>query len=230
MNKITFSIILLALVFALVACGGASTTNTAVSDGTSSGNTTGELSLPTQLLIGTLKLEGTDLAVGAQQASELLPLWQAYNELMTSDTAAQAEIDAVVTQIQETMTTQQLQAITDMKLTRQDEFSIMQELGLVNNRPEVSGTPGASSDRVFQGDAPDAGGGIIITGGGPSGGAGVYPGASGDPATMGGGQQLDPGQIATLQAGSNQSGGASIQIPTSLLNALIELLQKKVQP
>jgi hypothetical protein len=235
MKKVTFSIIMLALVFALVACGKASTTNTAVSDGTSSGNTARELSLPIQLLIGTLKLEGTDLAVDAQQASALLPLWQAYNELTTSDTAAQAEIDAVVAQIQETMTPQQVQAITDMKLTQQDEFSIMQELGLVTNRPEASGTPGASSGRVFQGDAPGAGGGIIITGegpggypgGGPSGGTGGYPGAGGVP---GGGQGFDPQQMATAQAGRAQSSGTSERIPTPLLNALIDLLQKRAQP
>ncbi|PJH74752.1 MAG: hypothetical protein CO064_10305, partial [Anaerolineae bacterium CG_4_9_14_0_8_um_filter_58_9] len=76
---------------------------------------------------------------------ELLPLWQEYNELTRSDTAAQAEIDAVVAQIQETMTPQQVQAITDMKLTQQDEFSLMQELGLVTSRPNASGTPQASS-------------------------------------------------------------------------------------
>jgi len=229
MKKITFSIIMLALVFALVACGGASTTDTVVSDGTSSGNTARELSLPTQLLIGTLKLEGTDLAVDAQQASDLLPLWQAYNELMTSDTAAQAEIDAVVSQIQETMTPQQVQAITDMKLTQQDEFSIMQELGLVANRPEASGTPGASSGRVFQGDAPDADRGFIITGGGPSDypGGGPSGGAGGVP---GGGQGFDPQQMATAQAGRAQSSGTSERIPTPLLNALIDLLQKRAQP
>jgi hypothetical protein len=233
MNKVTISIVMLALVFALVACGGANTTDTAVSDGTPSGNTTGELSLPTQLLIGTLKLEGTDLAVDAQQASELLPLWQAYNELMTSQTAAQAEIDAVVAQIQATMTPQQIQAITDLKLTQQDEFSLMQELGLVNNRPNASGTPQAPFGQGFvpgtgerpgegQGGYPGGGAGGY-TGGGPSGGAGGYPGA-------GGGQGFNPQQMATAQAGRAQSSRTSERIPTPLLNALIALLQKRAQP
>jgi hypothetical protein len=237
MNKIMFSIILLGLVFALVACGGANTNDTTVSDGTSSGNTTGELSLPTQLLIGSLKLEGTDLAVDAQQASELLPLWQAYNELTTSETAAQAEIDAVVTQIQETMTPQQLQAITDMKLTPQEEFSLMQELGLVTNRTNASGTPQAPFGQGFvpgagerpgegQGGYPGGGAGGY-TGGGPSGGAGGYPGAGGVP---GGSQGFDPQQMATALAGRGQSSGTSERIPTPLLNALIALLQKRAQP
>jgi len=229
MKKVTFSSIMLALVFALVACGGANTTDTAVSDGTSSGNTARELSLPTQLLVGTLKMEGTDLAVDAQQASDLLPLWQAYNELMKSDTAAQAEIDAVVAQIQATMTPQQVQAITAMKLTQQDEFSLMQELGLVSNRPQASGTPGASSGQGFQGYAPGAGGDRPggYPGGGAGGGAGGYPGAGGVP---GGGQGFNPQQMATAQAGRAQSSGTSERIPTPLLNALIDLLQKRAQP
>ena len=241
MKRATFFIAILALVFALTACGGASKTTTTTSDGTSSANTGEELSLPTQLLIGTLKLEGTDLAVDAQQASKLLPLWQAYNELMSSDTAAQAEIDAVISQIQGAMTQQQIQAITDMKLTRQDELSTMQTLGLVNIPPNASGTPGAPSGQGYSGRnfggggddgfVPGAGGGAGgypgggaggYTGGGPSGGGG-YPGE-------GGGQGFNPQQMATAQARRAQSGGAGNRVPTPLLNALIDLLQKRAQP
>jgi hypothetical protein len=36
--------------------------------------------------------------------------------------------------------------------------------------------------------------------------------------------------MATAQAGRAQSGGTSGRIPTPLLNALIDLLQKKAQP
>jgi len=225
MRKVTFIIAMLAFVFALAACGGANTTGTTASDGTSSGDTAGELSLPTQLLIGTLKLEGTELAVDAQESSELLPLWQAYKELMSSDTTAQAEIDAVVSQIQGAMTQQQVQAITDMKLTPQDEFSLMQELGLATNFPNASGTPRASSGQGFvpgAGERPGEGQGGY-PGGGPSGGTGGYPGA-------GGGQGFNPQQMATAQAGRAQSGGAGNRLPTPLLNALIDLLQKRTQP
>jgi len=232
MKKIILSCIMLFSVLTLVACGGASKTTTTASDGTPSANTARELSLSTQLLIGTLKLEGTDLAVNAQQASELLPLWQAYNELMTSQTAAQAEIDAVVAQIQATMTPQQTEAITNLKLTQQDEFSLMQELGLVTNLPNASRTPGASSGQGPQGFAPGAGedfpggGPVIVQGGGLGegfGGAGGYPGA-------GGGQGFNPQQMATAQARGAQSGGAGNRVLTPLLNALIDLLQKRAQP
>jgi len=231
MKKSIFSSLLLVLALTLAACGGASATDTAASYGTSSADNAGELSLPTQLLFGTLKLEGTDLAVDAQQASELLPLWQAYNELTRSDTAAQAEIDAVVAQIQETMTPQQVQAITDMKLTQQDEFSLMQELGLVTSRPNASGTPQASSGQGNPGEGfvPGAGGGQGerqggYPGGGPSGGAGGYPGAGGVP---GGGQGFDPQQMATAQASRSQRAMNTNRIPPALFDALIELLESK---
>ncbi len=105
-------------------------------------NSTQPLPLAEQLLVGTFKLEGTPNAVDAKTAAALIPLWQAYAQLTTSNTAAQAEIDAVVSQIQTTMTTQQVQAITAMKLTRQDIFSTMTSLGLTNNfQANAQGTP-----------------------------------------------------------------------------------------
>ena len=66
----------------------------------------------------------------AEQAAELLPLWQTMQVLSDSDTAADQEKEALITQIQETMTAEQMQAITDMNLTRQDMFAIMQEQGM----------------------------------------------------------------------------------------------------
>ena len=46
---------------------------------------------------------------------------------------------------QGTMSAEQVQAIIDMKLTRQDSFKVMQDLGIASaNRPNASGTPRAS--------------------------------------------------------------------------------------
>ena len=106
-------------------------------------NLTQPLPLAESLLIGTLKLQGTGNAVNATQAAALVPLWQAYAQLTSSNTAAQAEIDAVVSQIQTTMTPAQVQAITAMKLTRQDMLTEMSSLGLTNNGG-ANGTPGFS--------------------------------------------------------------------------------------
>ena len=122
-------------------------------------NLTQPLPLAESLLIGTLKLQGTSNAVNATQAAALVPLWQAYAQLTSSNTAAQAEIDAVVTQIQQTMTPAQVQAITAMKLTRQDMFTEMSSLGLTNGG--ANGTPGFSFTPRAGGGGGGGGGGFF---------------------------------------------------------------------
>ena len=223
-KKVLFTLTVSILLLALVACGGTSSSGSTTSDSTGETGGTADnstaLSEGMELLIGTFKLEETDLAVSSDQASQLLPLWQTLQSLATSDTAAAEEIAAVVNQIKGTMTSQQIDAITAMNLTQQDVMSVMNETGLSANDSSASSTSSASSGSSQSG---------FPAGGGDPGAAGGPP-AGGDPAGMGGGQQLEPGQIATLQASGTQSGGASSQIPTSLLNALIELLQKKIQP
>src|SRR5512143_1412777 len=110
MKKITvISTLLLSLFLAACSAQTASTT--------SAGNISA-VALPaaSRLILGTFKLEGTDHAVTAGQAAQLLPLWQVYRELSSSDTAAQAEVEALVEQIQETMTSSQLKAIYAMGL------------------------------------------------------------------------------------------------------------------
>ncbi len=88
------------------------------------------LPIRTQLMVGTLRLEGTSFAVSPEQASELLVLWQASNALSRSGTGAQEEILAVLNQIEGTMTPDQIAAIAEMKLTREATQAISQELGL----------------------------------------------------------------------------------------------------
>ncbi len=227
MKKVLFILTVSVLLLALVACGGTSkTSNSNGETGSAAGNSTA-LSDEMELLIGTFKLEETDLAVSSEQDAQLLPLWQALQSLETSDTAASEEIAAVINQIKVTMTSQQIDAITAMNLTQQDVMSVMDKAGLSFSASGASSTPNASSGSSQSGFP--SGGDPGAAGGPPSGG-GAPVIVEGGPGGMGGGQQLDPGQIATLQAGSTQSGGTSSQIPTSLLDALIELLQKKVQP
>jgi len=112
----------------LTACGRTSNGTDPASvpqDGTSAG----ALPATTQLILGIIKLDGTDQAVTAEQAAELLPLWQTMQVLSDSDTAADQEKEALIAQIQETMTAEQMQAITGLNLTREDMMSIMQEQG-----------------------------------------------------------------------------------------------------
>ena len=128
MKKATLTILTI-LILALTACSGTSNTPSStplqLTDGTAP-----ELSTASKLVVGSFKLEETDLAITSEQAVALLPVWQVYQEVSTSDTAAQAEIDALIEQIQETLTTEQMDAINAMNLTQQDVFTIMQERGI----------------------------------------------------------------------------------------------------
>jgi len=157
----------------LTACGASSaqaanpTRNTNGNNG-SSGNTT-PLPLAMEMLVGTFKLEGTANAVTADEAAKLLPLWQVYKDLSSSSSAAQQEIDGLAGQIQSTMTPEQVQAITDMKLTRRDIFQTMQTLGIASTGgPTASGTP-----RPGGGGGGFGGGGGGFGGGGGGGGGGA---------------------------------------------------------
>ena len=54
-------------------------------------------------------------------------MWEVYKQIVSSDTAAQAEIDGLSEQIRETMTQAQQQSITAMKLSERDVFAVMQQ-------------------------------------------------------------------------------------------------------
>ncbi len=212
MKKLTL-ILLTIFALTLSACNGAATATPA--GFTAQGDPgTEALPLSMQLLIGTLKLDGTDQAITAAQATELLPLWQVYQELSSSDNAAQEEIDALVEQIQDTLTSDQMQAITNMKLTRQEMFTAMQELGITTERQP--GTGGGDNGTFIPGQG---GGGGFQPGGGSA------PGGGGPPE----GQSFSPEQMATAQARQSQNGegGFNInRIPPGLFDALIQYLEK----
>jgi hypothetical protein len=97
------------------------------------------------LALGTFKLEDTDQAVTATQAKKLLPLWKAVKSIGASDTAAQAEIDALYRQIKEAMTSDQWKAIQAMNLTMQDAQTIMAEVGAIEASSSSSSSSGGDS-------------------------------------------------------------------------------------
>src|SRR5258707_2932312 len=94
-----------------------------------------------QLIIGTMNLKG-NLVVSSDEAAQLVPLWEAYATLATSNNAAPQELQADLVQIEQTMTSDQTQAIVNMKLTRQDMGNIFQQQGITFG-PRGTGTPGA---------------------------------------------------------------------------------------
>ncbi len=220
--KKTTTIVILLLAMVATACGSASNSNrTNRNFGSQNGGATAELPATTQLIVGTLKLDGTDQAVTAKQATDLLPLWQTMKVLSASDTAAQQEKDALVAQIQETMTPQQMQAITSMKLTRADMFTFLQGQGTGTGNGPTNGQNSSSQNRSSSSNSSGRrngqGGGFC-----PGGGGGGFPGGGG----FGGqGQNLNPQQIATAQASRQQRSGNVIS--PALINALIDYLQKK---
>ena len=183
------------------------------------------LPMESQLVLGTLELEGTEQAVDAATAAKLVPLYTLLEQMTSSGTSAKVEIDAVLEQIQATMTTDQLQAIAAMKLTT---FDLMTYMGQSSPGSQTqTGTPGAVNSSG--GDLPADPGG---DGGAPPAGFDSGPGdASGGAtggSTGGAGSALSQGQIATLQAkGTGTPGFGGSGTPTSLINQLIQVLEKK---
>ncbi len=126
----------LALVLLLAACGGAAGTGdengvggaSAVKQVSLSEDDDDALPVDAQLALGSLKLEA-ELAVDEAQAGQLLPLWQGYQSLLNSDKAAEAELSALLKQIQGVMTPDQVEAIAGMQLTNEDLTSYVQEQG-----------------------------------------------------------------------------------------------------
>ena len=188
-------------------------------------NYEGALPPQTQLVIGTLKLENTDVAVDAEQAAELLPLWKAYRSLSGSDSASSLELEALVDQIQETMTPEQVQAIAEMQLTGADMLALAQEQGIEmaqEGRGDLSPEQIETMRAQRSAGATGRGGGAPGMGGRP-GGSGGMPGV-GHP---GGGQAPSADQIATLRAQRGGSGGVGVN--PMLFDALIKLLESKAK-
>jgi hypothetical protein len=235
----------------LAACSGSSSqgTSTANSTGTEADQAGTSLSQVNLLLVGTLKLEDTPQAVTPDEAANLLTLWQAYRSLSNSQTAAEAEVDALLIQIQSTMTSDQVQAIEAMNLTSTDMMNLMQSMGAgigPQGTPDPKSTPdfnmpggGFTFDNPPSGSTGSppsgTGSGTIrnpLSGGPMQGGDGgvviMGGGDAGSAAGLGGGPMLqgtqDPSMQATAQA---RFSTRASQVNTILLDMLITKLEGK---
>ncbi len=219
----------LALVLALGAC---SATGAETAAGSPTTLSDGDLSAASQLALGTLQLEDSEQTVDESQAATLLPLWQAYQSLSQSDTTAAVELAALVGQIQRAMTTEQVQAITDMKLTA-DSLTELQESGALGfgsfgrgdgmtqgntegANPTGGFAAGASVGNIAGGGPP----GDFAPGGGPPGGGGAMPGGD-----FAGGEMSEDG-LATRQAAIADIDPAVMQ-DRMLIGIVVRLLQTK---
>ena len=163
------------------------------------------LSVRMQLVVGSLLLENTDLAVDTVMAEKLLPYWKMYKVLAESDTKAQEEMDAVIGQIQDTMTADQLSYIVDLQITQETMLTLVSDLGI-------------NEKFISEGMKEGAGTGIDRP-------EGFVPGSG-----RGGGQDgnIDPELMATKQAAREDAGdGMMSRLTIPLVDELISLLEEK---
>jgi hypothetical protein len=104
----------------------------------------GALDVSTQLALGTILLEETENAVTPEQAATLFPLWQSLQE----SAMTQAEVNAVLEQIEETMGQEQLASIAGMQLTQGDLRAWMQGQGMGEGFAGPGGGPGLPPDEL----------------------------------------------------------------------------------
>jgi phage FluMu protein gp41 len=199
-TRILMVIGVLVVIAALAGCSQTATSQ--VGDAPTSVAGARDLGQAQRLVLGTLRLEGTDQAVDAQQAAELVVLWRAYRALSASDNAAAAELEAVIGQIEAGMTPAQLSAIAAMQLTQADLAAYVQDNGLQGAGRSASTQAAASGQTATAGGA--ATGGEL--GGVP-------------PAEMGG--------AAPATSASAQQGETASPVLTALYDAVIVLLSAR---
>ena len=170
------------------------------------------LSPALQLVVGTLILEETDLAVDAELAETLLPYWKLYVSLLDSDSTAPEELTGLINEIERLMTAEQINYIAGLELTQARMGTLIDEMGIMANlRPDGSGEgDGTRPDRpegMPEGTRPGGG-----QGGGPGGAEGV-----------------DPELMATMQARRAEEGGSLgvNRMSRPLIDALIGILEGK---
>jgi hypothetical protein len=217
MKKIRYLGVLVSLTMLLVACGSAAPGDNPV-QAIVNEDYRDALPVQAQLTLGTMKLETTDLAVDAEQATELLTLWRAILSLSTSDITAEGEIEGLVEQILEAMDHDQLEAIAGMELTQEDISEFNQEMGF--DRGDDNGAGGESASDSAEGTFSRGGPGAGVPGGGPGGGAQRPEGL---------GQDLDPQQIATLRAEREKDPSSRNRFSLFMINPLLQLLEERTQ-
>jgi hypothetical protein len=230
-------VIIVTLSVVMAACSGSSSqaSSTTGTNGTAGAQGKSSLSKVNMLLVGTLKLEGTDQAVPADEAANLLPLWQAYRSLSNSQTTAEAEVDALLNQIESTMSADQVKVIEALNLTNTDMMSLMQSMGGgmgPQSTPNPQDTPGFNvPSGGFTSNLPSgsAGGPPSGSNGGPPSGSAIMIGPGGDAgsaAGLGGGPMLQGTQNPSMQATAQARFSTQAnKVNTILLDVLINKLE-----
>ena len=135
---------LILLVFVLSACSPAQPTQDASAGNPPQGQNGGggpRNTLESRLAVGTLKLEGTSQAVTADQAKQLIPLWQQVKSLAANGSASQTDIQTAYQQIEKVMTSDQIQTITNMNLSQTDYQDLMKTYQITPGPGGFGGRP-----------------------------------------------------------------------------------------
>jgi len=221
MKKKLVLILSLIAVLAVSACSAVGTTNGNATQTTTAGSD--QLPTLSKLVVGTYKLIDSSTPVTQDQARELVVLWKAYKELNTRDSKAQQEVTDLLTQINSSLTTDQIAAIDAMNLSARDVMSLVQELGVSASAVNPSKTGSSSSSNSSAGGGPGGfpGGGMppdIVVGGGP----GMEGGFA-----LGGSTAAAPSAstIATMQARRADSGAQTATMALLLIDPLITKLE-----
>ena len=228
-STLIFTIVLMLL---LTACGSQSTATDTVTTASGTPVPGSGMGESMQLVIGVLSLADSDTPLTAEQAAAMLPLWKAVRSLGESDTAAQAEIDALYTQIRGTLTAEQLIAIDAMTLDGQSMASLAEALGINpgvsagfgggmrgTTDPELQATRQAlrESAALPEGFTPPEG---VVPGSGEGFGGGMGGGRM-----LGEGSGLTPEQMATAQASGARPPEITNTVSGPWLEALIVMLE-----
>ena len=152
MKKKLVLILSLIAILAVSACTAAGTTNGNATQTTTAGSD--QLPTLSKLVVGTYKLIDSSTPVTQDQARELVVLWKAYKELNTRDSKAQQEVTDLLTQINSSLTTDQIAAIDAMNLSTRDVMSLVQELGVSASTASTSRTGSSSSSNSSAGGGP----------------------------------------------------------------------------
>jgi hypothetical protein len=172
-----------------------------------------------KLGIGILSLDGTSLAVTSDQAVVLLPLWQAVKSLGADKNAASVEIAALYTQIQDTLTADQVARIEQFTWSQTELVSLVEQYQSQTSQATTTAKSTTSTSTSSQGQN---------MGGGP--GGDMLPPDGG--IMMGAGSGLTAGQNTTTTTQqslilSQTSSQSSVELNVLFANAVINLLQQQ---
>lgn len=100
----------------------------------------GALSTKLLLAFSTLKLAESAYPITVEQAPQMLMLWQALDNLSQSGTSAEAEVNALLFQIEQLFTSEQISSINAMALTQVDLQTWAQTNGITIGSGTGTGT------------------------------------------------------------------------------------------